>query len=73
MSRQSDGVIEIVAQMAPILSGHPPEIQGAALADLLAIWLAAHPEELRAAVLRVHLEYVHQLVPLNATLIKLQS
>ena len=29
-------------QVFPLLKGHPPEMQGCVLADLLAIWLAGH-------------------------------
>lgn len=31
----------IVAAISPLLAGHDPGVQGAALADLLAMWLAA--------------------------------
>jgi hypothetical protein len=33
---------ELVERIAPILHGHEPDVQGAALADLVAIWLAGH-------------------------------
>jgi hypothetical protein len=33
---------ELVERIAPILSGHGPDVQGAALADLVAMWLAGH-------------------------------
>ena len=39
--------------------------QGGALADLLAIWLAGHPREYRAALLDHHLAAVRKLIPLN--------
>jgi hypothetical protein len=45
----------IVEACKPILTGHDPDVQGAALADLTAIWLAGHlgdgSEEIRAVLL----------------------
>jgi hypothetical protein len=35
-------VMALVTRLRPVLAGKPPEIQGAALADLLATWLAGH-------------------------------
>jgi hypothetical protein len=32
----------LVARLRPVLAGQPPQVQGAALADLLATWLAGH-------------------------------
>lgn len=43
-------VERIVRLVRPLLGGHPPEIQSAVLADLLATWVAGHqgePEEFR--------------------------
>jgi hypothetical protein len=64
----------LVTRMSKVLASHPPQIQGAVLADLLAIWLAGHfvrgdPEEtakLRAILLSIHLDAVHKLVEVNA-------
>jgi len=63
----------IVNRMRPALAGHPSPIQGAALADLLAIWLAGHivpgkPAETKAArerLLKMHVEMVRKLIPVN--------
>jgi hypothetical protein len=33
---------QLVERIALILQGHGPDVQGAALADLVAIWLAGH-------------------------------
>jgi hypothetical protein len=49
----------------PILAGHEPHIQGIVLADLLAYWLAGHPEETREGILKLHLEAVEDLVEFN--------
>lgn len=32
----------LVERIRPLLAGHPPEVQGAALADLVAIFIAGH-------------------------------
>jgi hypothetical protein len=58
----------------PLLSGQPPEVQGAALADLLATWLAGHVVEgdaaatstLREEMLAEHMHIVRQLIPINS-------
>jgi len=67
----------LVGQIRPILAGQPPEVQGAVIADLLAIWLAGHhvagdpdaTRELRGDLLANHLLHVEQLVSVNAHLI----
>lgn len=65
--------IQIAQQMHPLLAGYPPEVQGAALADLLATWLAGHQgpdaEQLREELLAQHIEAVRQLVPVNEKMI----
>lgn len=71
----------LVDRIRPILAGHPPEIQGAAMADLLGIWLAGHiihgdPAEtsaLRARLLATHIELVADLIPINEAEIHGQS
>ena len=69
-----DHVIRLVGRIAPLLHGKPSFVQGAALADLVAIWLAGHivagsaeqTDELRARLLRDHIDAVRNLVPENA-------
>ena len=56
------------------LAGEPAHLQGAALADLLATWLAGYHVEgnadatrnVRAELLAMHCSTVRQLVPVNA-------
>jgi hypothetical protein len=54
----------------PLLAGKPPEIQGAVLADLTAIWLAGHfpaiTAQLRDLLLKHHIAAVRDLIPVNA-------
>lgn len=64
----------IVNQIKPLLAGHKPEVQGAVLADCLAIWLAGHyvsgdedaTRKLRADMLAMHLLDIEALVSVNA-------
>jgi hypothetical protein len=66
-------VVQLINRIRPILAGQPPPVQGAVLADLLATWLAGHrgttitsTDEMREELLRLHLETVRALVPVNA-------
>jgi hypothetical protein len=67
----------IVDRIRPLLAGHDPDIQGAVLADLLAIWLAGHHVEgdkdatrkLRAELLAEHCTAVRQFTSVNAKII----
>ncbi|MGO8241292.1 hypothetical protein ACC806_34710 [Rhizobium ruizarguesonis] len=54
-------VAAIVDAVRPHLAGEPPEIQGAVIADLLAIWLAGHAPQLREEAIEFHMEMVRQL------------
>ena len=69
-------VMALIAAISPLLAGHHPSAQGAALADLLATWLAGHvadtlenSEALRRELLDLHVEKVRELVPINVRLI----
>lgn len=53
----------IVRQVKPLLGGRDPGVQGAALVELLAMWIAGHPPQVRAAILATHVETVAKLVP----------
>jgi hypothetical protein len=52
--------------IAPLLYGRGPELQGAVLAELVSLWLAGHPPELREEALARWLDLMHDLLPLNA-------
>lgn len=62
-------VTEIVNAIKPLLGGHPPEVQGAVIADLLAIWLASHAPELRETALTFHIDMVRLLTATEEALI----
>jgi hypothetical protein len=55
----------IVDQCRTLFAGHEAGIQGAALADLLATWLAGHPPPMREKLLELHVEGVRALIPHN--------
>jgi hypothetical protein len=71
-------IARTVERIGPILAGRPPEIQGAILADLLAMWLAGHhcagdeylTQQLREGLLAEHCTAVRQLVEINAHILE---
>jgi len=70
---EAEEVEALVEAVRPLFAGKRPGIQGAALADLLAMWLAGHvirddpeaSERLREQMLELHLRAVGALVPVN--------
>ena len=70
----ADAVEKLVESIRPLLAGRSPHTQSAALADLLAIWLASHiihgnpaaTDKLREELLEAHIEVVRELIPINA-------
>jgi hypothetical protein len=59
----------LVEQIRPILGGKPPELQGAVLADLLAIFIAGHHPLIREEVMREHFDTVRALIEPNERLL----
>ena len=61
-------------ELQRVLAGRPAKEQGAILADLTAIWIAGHvergdpaaTERLRNQLILHQLDYVDQLIPINA-------
>jgi hypothetical protein len=70
-------IAHVVELIKPILAGREPIVQGAVLADVLAIWLAGHQVEgdaeatrkLRGDILATHLLMVEELTAVNARII----
>lgn len=60
----------IVEQARPLFAGRHPAIQGSALADLVAIWLAGHPAELRDKLIELHVATTRALVDPNVAELK---
>jgi len=58
-------VTDLVNKIKWHLRGTGPELQGAVLCDLLAMFLAGHHPTLRDDVLEIHLNTVRALVPVN--------
>jgi hypothetical protein len=54
----------IIEAIRPILAGHSPDVQGAALIELLAMFLAGYAPPLRDEILALHVETVRAIVPL---------
>jgi hypothetical protein len=70
-------VESLVMSVKPILAGHDPAVQGGALADLTALWLAGHQagedsDAVREDLLDMFIDYVRQLIPVNLMLIEEQ-
>ena len=70
--KMADITEETVAKIRPMLAGLGPEVQGAVLADLFAMYLAGHvgcdAEEvakIREEVIETWLKTVRELVPFN--------
>ena len=76
MGKPVNTVEQIVKAISPLLAGHSPEIQGAVLADLLAMFLAGHvgsdADAVREEILRLHIETVRELIPVNEEIIKVR-
>ena len=73
MAHEAKQVYELSNTLAKHLIGRSVEVQGAALADLLAIWLAGHvniddpdhSDDIREAMLEIHIKAVRELIPIN--------
>ena len=59
LSAESDAIVE---QIKPFLAGRLPPLQGVVIAELLAIWLAGHPPEMRKSLLRAQNDATRALV-----------
>jgi hypothetical protein len=58
--------LQLSERIRPILRGQGPEVQGAALAELLACWLAGHyrmGEEAMERLLASHVVWVREALP----------
>jgi hypothetical protein len=56
--------LDLAQAITKLWAGHSPGVQGAALAQALAIWLAAHPEIARNGLLGDHIASVRRMVPI---------
>jgi hypothetical protein len=77
---QAATVAKLVREISAILTGHPPEVQSGALADLTAMWLGGMQDlergesseifELRESLFVIWCDTVRKLVPVNAAMIR---
>ena len=66
-------VAELIADARPVFAGRPAAIQGGALADLTAMWLAGHVMsgdragtiKLRQEILANHITMIRKLIEIN--------
>lgn len=61
----TDEALAVSKDIASLLKGRDPGVQGAVLADLLSIYLAGHAPDLREEILQMHIEAVRELVPVS--------
>jgi hypothetical protein len=67
-------ILELVEKIKPLLAHNDPQVQSAALAELLSIWLVGFhipddpeaTEQLRAELLARHCKLVRELTAVNA-------
>lgn len=55
-------VDNLVDRIKPILANHAPDLQGAVIADLFAIYIAGHPEDVRRDVMAAWIDMVRGLL-----------
>jgi hypothetical protein len=62
-------VAQMTDRMKSLLVGFPPDVQGAMLADLTAIWLAGHAPQIRRVIYDQHAAMIWPLVEANEKII----
>lgn len=58
-------VLKIVERVRPILANKDPNLIGATLCELVSMFIAGHSPFAREELLRMHMEFVQQLIPIN--------
>lgn len=62
-------VDELVGAIKRHLAGKGPELQGAALCDLVAMYFAGHNPAVRDRALSVWIEHMRALIPVNEAMV----
>jgi len=71
MSDDTQLIFETIERIKPLLAGKPPPIQGAVLAELLALWISHHymvdadgqeQQQMWEDLLQMHVEHVRMLI-----------
>lgn len=72
----AEEALELAGEIKPLLAGKRPELQSAALCDLVATWLAGHftpdpveTNEMREGLLGAFVETIKELIPVNEAVI----
>jgi hypothetical protein len=66
MKAKASDVAPLVSRIGTdILAGLAPEVQGAVLADLTALYFAGHHPSVREQVLAMHFEAIRSLIDVN--------
>jgi hypothetical protein len=58
-------VERVVEKIKPLLAGRSPDVQGAILADLLALYIAGHHPAMREEVMQLTIETARKLIEPN--------
>lgn len=53
----------LIGPIKALMAGHDPEVQGATLVELLALFLAGHHPDLREGILMIHIDAVRDMIP----------
>jgi hypothetical protein len=53
----------LVSALKPLINGHHPAVQGAAIAELFALWIAGHNEAVRDQMFEMQIEAVRAHYP----------
>lgn len=68
MTSPSDATVlraeALADRIKPILAGHGGDVQGAALMQLVALFIAGHAPPLREGMLALHVKSVREMVPI---------
>lgn len=64
-----DEVSALVARIEPLLHGQGEVLQGAALCDLVAMFVAGHHPALRHEVIEHWIKTMHDLIPINEAML----
>jgi hypothetical protein len=76
MDSRTQEVDDLCEEIRPLLAGREPEIIGAVLGDLVALWLVAHQapadeiEAYREGVLQAFIAMVRGLMPINEMMVR---
>jgi hypothetical protein len=63
MTATPEDAMRISMAIRPLVAGHPPELQGAVLGDLVSLFIAGHHPQLRDMVFDEHVKLVRNLIP----------